>query len=74
MKHTVLEAATLKRWLSQVYPPGMMERTNPRTIIMKRKSLEREWMPFERAVSYVTPRSRRSPLPKGPPRISPERL
>ena len=26
-----IEAASLKKWLSQVYPPGIMERTNPQT-------------------------------------------
>lgn len=26
-----VKAATLTKWLSQVYPPGVMERTNPRT-------------------------------------------
>ena len=26
-----VDASALKSWLSQVYPPGMMERTNPRT-------------------------------------------
>ena len=26
-----VDAARLKKWLSQVYPPGVMERTNPRT-------------------------------------------
>ncbi len=30
-KQRKVEASTLKRWLSQVYPPGIMERTNPRT-------------------------------------------
>jgi hypothetical protein len=26
-----VEAASLEAWLSQIYPPGIMERTNPRT-------------------------------------------
>lgn len=30
-RERTVDAAALKSWLSQVYPPGMMERTNPRT-------------------------------------------
>ena len=30
-KERSVEASTLKKWLSQVYPSGVMERTNPRT-------------------------------------------
>jgi len=34
-------AAALASWLSQVYPPGMMERTNPRTkLVYKIKTIE----------------------------------
>ena len=30
-RERTVEASTLKKWLSQLYPPGVMERTNPRT-------------------------------------------
>ena len=30
-KPRTLDAAQLKNWLAQIYPPGMMERTNPQT-------------------------------------------
>jgi hypothetical protein len=36
-----VEAGVFKSWLSQVYPPGMMERTNPRTkLVYKIKAVE----------------------------------
>jgi hypothetical protein len=36
-------AAALTKWLSQVYPPGVMERTNPRTkLVYKIKTVEGE--------------------------------
>jgi len=30
-KERVVQASALKSWLSQIYPPGVMERTNPQT-------------------------------------------
>ncbi len=30
-KERTVDASVLEKWLSQVYPPGVMERTNPRT-------------------------------------------
>ena len=30
-KERTVDASVLQKWLSQVYPPGVMERTNPRT-------------------------------------------
>ena len=33
-KERVVPAATLKSWLSQIYPPGVMERTNPVTKVV----------------------------------------
>jgi len=36
-----VDAASLKPWLREVYPPGMMERTNPRTkLVYKIKTVE----------------------------------
>jgi len=30
-RERIVEAASLKKWLSEVYPPGVMERTDPKT-------------------------------------------
>lgn len=30
-KESLIDVSSLKKWLSQIYPPGIMERTNPRT-------------------------------------------
>ncbi len=33
-KKRIVPAATLKPWLAQIYPPGVMERTNPQTKVV----------------------------------------
>jgi hypothetical protein len=33
-KARIVKAAALKSWLSQIYPPGVMERTNPQTKVV----------------------------------------